>query len=409
MLLVGYRTKLALAASWLLLYSVQARFPMLLQGGDVLLRCLLVWLMFLPLDHCWSWSAPRSTPATGAAQRIVSLATTGLLVQLACMYFFSALLKTSPLWLENFHATYFALRIDHFTSPFGYLLAEYPRLLQGITAITLAVELLGPMLLFVPWRPLRWIVPCTFIGFHAGLVACLDLGTFPWICIVYWAALLPSPFWHGVSTLVQRYMPSQSTLPSEQRTTTHVPLRVYGSRELNLVAGFLLLYVLLLNIGKLRHPFATVGPAPLSYVAKLTGLNQYWNMFAPGPYQYSSWLRIEGEQADGTLVNLFAPHRPLDDQRPDYVSGQYPTQYWRRCLVMAFEFGEPVHQQGVLRYFTQQWNAKHHGAQQVVKARLVHMVEPLGDPLRRPAESRPVERRVLQELALNPAPLPNAE
>jgi hypothetical protein len=396
-LLVGYRTKIALFASWLLLYSVQARFPLLLQGGDVLLRCGLVWMFFLPLDARWSCSTSTVTcPASG----VVSWGTMALMLQLLAMYFFSALLKTSPLWLENCHATFFALKIDHFTSPFGYQMAEHPLLLQWITSITLQVELWGPFLLFIPrWQPLwRWLVPLCFIGFHLGLVMCLDLGTFPWICILYWTIFLPATFWDGVEQLAHRYLPwfNRTSQPAATSNCTE-DICVAGSRELNLVAMFLTAYMLLLNVQKLHHPFATVGRPPLSWVAKLTGLNQYWNMFAPGPYQYSSWLRVEGELADGTLVNLYQPAAALDDEQPSYVSGTYPTQYWRRCMVMSFEFAEPVHQVGILRYFSERWNATHQPEQQVVRARLVHMLRNVPLPESTLAETPPWRRNVLSE------------
>ena len=51
LLLVGYRTGLATCVSWFMLLSVQARNPIILQGGDVLLRLLLFWGIFLPLGE----------------------------------------------------------------------------------------------------------------------------------------------------------------------------------------------------------------------------------------------------------------------------------------------------------------------------------------------------------------------
>jgi Vitamin K-dependent gamma-carboxylase len=394
-LLVGYRTKVALVCSWLLLYSIQARFPLLMQGGDVLLRCGLVWMFFLPLDGAWSWSAKRE-PAP--SREIVCWGSAALLMQLLVMYFFSALLKTSPVWTENFHATYFALKIDHFTSPLGYRLAEYPQLLQWFTAITLQLELWGPLCMFIPWQHKfwRWTIPLTFIGFHLGLVACLDLGTFPWICILYWTTFLPAEFWNGVEQLVARYTPRtiSSVLPTESNQAVDVPV-FYESRELNAVAAFLLAYMLLLNSQRLQHPLATVGKPPLSLIGKVIGLNQYWNMFAPAPYQYSSWLRVEGELADGSLVNLYAPSQPLDDEKPAYVSGGYANQYWRRCMVMAFEFGEKPHQAGIVRYFRDRWNATHAADQQLVAARLVLMQQTVPLPTQKTFPLQSYERQEL--------------
>lgn len=47
-LLLGYKTRIATVLSWLLLLSLQNRNPLVIQGGDHLLRMLLFWGMFLP-------------------------------------------------------------------------------------------------------------------------------------------------------------------------------------------------------------------------------------------------------------------------------------------------------------------------------------------------------------------------
>jgi hypothetical protein len=59
LLLAGWRTRLATAASWLLLVSLQVANPLLTNNGDILLRMLLLWGMFLPLGARWSLDARR--------------------------------------------------------------------------------------------------------------------------------------------------------------------------------------------------------------------------------------------------------------------------------------------------------------------------------------------------------------
>nr|MBP9821355.1 hypothetical protein [Candidatus Paceibacterota bacterium] len=54
MLIAGYRTRLAIIASWFLLISLHFRNPMILQGGDIVLRVVVFWMMFLPLNKIWS-------------------------------------------------------------------------------------------------------------------------------------------------------------------------------------------------------------------------------------------------------------------------------------------------------------------------------------------------------------------
>ncbi len=382
MLVVGYRTKSALFVSCILLISLHGRFPLLTQGGDMLLRCMLVWALFVPLDACWSWGGKRS-----AAERrgyVVSMGTVAVVGQLAMMYLFSAMLKTSPAWRNDFSATYYALSIDHFTTDFGYSLLEHPKLLQFLTWASFLLERVGPMLLLFPfWNTsVRLVVPLAFMGFHLGLAAAMDLGTFPWICILLWATLLPPRFWDAVERLASLTLECLGL-----RNQKHDDFRrsgsavtCIGSPAANIIAGFLLAYVVLLNLKRLENPLASVGEAPLNLVGKVTGLEQYWNMFAPGPYRFGSWLRVEGETAEGQLVNLYSPNEPLPAVRPKNVSSTYSTQYWRRCMVTMYEFQEKPHLEGGLRYFAGEWNRTHAKEERIVRARLVHMIESTPPP-----------------------------
>lgn len=400
-LLFGWRTKIALAVSWLLLYSIQARFPMLLQGGDVLLRCALVWMFFLPIDK--KWGLDSVTDHTPRPNWIASVAALGLLLQLGSMYFFSALLKTSPMWIGDFSATYYALNIDHFTKPLGYSLLGYPTFLACLTLAAIVLEFCGPLLMLAPvarqlWR---WLIPLSFIGFHLGLFLCMDLGTFPWICILCWTAFLPRFFWDRLEWIISRINAVRSPVPSgEASSATWV-----GSATSNAVAGFLLLFVLSLNTAKLRHPYAEVGAVPFCHIGRLTGLEQYWNMFAPGPYPYGSWVRVEGVLDSGQTVNLYNPGIPLAEKKPVNVSAGYSTQYWRRCFVMGYEVREKPHLEGLLRYLTKAWNHSHDESTQIVRARFVFMKTPTPAPqhsrtMTANTNLLPAEREVLCELTI---------
>jgi hypothetical protein len=381
LLLVGYQTRWVTAASWLLLLSLHGRNPLLLQGGDVLLRCLLFWAMFVPLSAWWSvdaWLAGRrGTPG----REISSAGTAAIIVQLACMYLFTALLKTAPSWRGDFSAIYYALSVDHYTAPLGYELLRHPRLLAALTTASWLLEWCGALLLFAPlgriW--IRTLVPLAMIAFHFGLALTMTLGTFPWICIVAWIALLPPPVWDFLT---------RRTASREESVRAGEMPRLTSAVVLLLLAG-----IVLLNVQRLRDPAATIGPAHT--ILKAVGLSQYWNMFAPGPYEYGGWLRIEGETASGELVNLFQPGEPLPDTRPPLVSAVYPTQHWRRCCVTLWEYPDPPYRQSVILYFVNRWNGSKLPDQRLATARLVQMIEPTPPPGSK--ETRPSECRVLAE------------
>ena len=52
--MVGYRTRLFLVLSWLLAISLQNRNGIILSGGDMLLRSLILFAIFLPVGAQWS-------------------------------------------------------------------------------------------------------------------------------------------------------------------------------------------------------------------------------------------------------------------------------------------------------------------------------------------------------------------
>src|SRR5207302_9988395 len=102
------------------LLSLHNRNPMILQGGDVLLRMLLFWGMFLPLGVRYSLDALLK-PSTLAPQatRVFSVATVAMLLQVAFMYWFSVFLITDPVWFGDYTAIYYALSLDHLVTPLG--------------------------------------------------------------------------------------------------------------------------------------------------------------------------------------------------------------------------------------------------------------------------------------------------
>ncbi len=212
-LLVGFRTRVVTVLSWVLLTSLHLRNPLLNNAGDLLLRHLLLWGMFLPLGARWSLDRAMDTtpdPAPDEARAdaphaLVSVASLALVLQIALIYWCTALLKTSPDWWEG-DALYYSLEQDAYVTSFGLWLREQTWMHRPATLVTIWWEALGPFLLFVPWRLglFRTLCCLIFIGFHAGLELSLEIGIFPAVCMVAWAALLPGAFWDWVA----RWLPT---------------------------------------------------------------------------------------------------------------------------------------------------------------------------------------------------------
>jgi predicted DCC family thiol-disulfide oxidoreductase YuxK len=214
-LLAGYRTRLATVLSWLFLASLQARNPTLVQGGDNLLLLLLFWGMFLPLGARFAIDAALDRRAGEAPNAYCSVATAALLVQCMSVYFFSAFLKSGPAWWPDGTAVYFALHLDHLATPFAVWFRQFAPVLTGLTYYVWLLELVGPILMFVPlgfpW--LRLALQAMFITMHIGFFLCLEIGLFPFISITSLLAFTPGIVW--------------DRLARRARTPVRAGLRIY--------------------------------------------------------------------------------------------------------------------------------------------------------------------------------------
>ncbi|NJO94024.1 MAG: HTTM domain-containing protein [Hydrococcus sp. RM1_1_31] len=180
-LLIGYRTRFVTILSWALLFSLQMRNPLIINAGDVELRLVLFWSIFLPLGACYSIdnafnSSPRILPT-----RILSAATVALTLQVCFVYWFTCALKSDPIWHTEGSAVYYALNLDYLVTPIGKFLLNFPSLLVFLTFTTIWFELLGPFLLFIPFRTdlFRFLAVILFILLHIGFGSGLSIGLFP--------------------------------------------------------------------------------------------------------------------------------------------------------------------------------------------------------------------------------------
>jgi hypothetical protein len=198
MMLFGWRTRFATVMSWILLTSLQNRNPIILQGGDTLLRMLLFWAMFMPLGLVRSVDAALDPESEGhRPQRIFSAATIALLVQIACVYWSAYLYKTGPEWHSEGNAVWYALNLEQMATPFGHWMLHFPQVLHFLTYFTLAVEAGAPFFLLFPFfsGPVRSVGVLFVAGLHLGFASCIYLGHFPFVAAVMLTALLPTWFW----------------------------------------------------------------------------------------------------------------------------------------------------------------------------------------------------------------------
>jgi hypothetical protein len=359
-MLIGYRTRLMVVIVWLLVMSIQWRNYLVGYSADELLRLLLFWSMFLPLGACWSVDRLRGAVPDPPSTRVLSVATSGLFLQIAFVYWFTALLKTGAEWRVDGTALYYALSAKQLETPIGAYLLQFPDLLKVLTFGTLALEIVAPLLLFSPFFtvPARMAGVAGVVGLHAGIAMTLAVGFFPWIGAACMVCFLPSWFWDKLvpqlrldrRRLFSRVQPARQAVaglghPSWAAAwmrllspagvgrlsiaelplgtsdhgalaragqpgtgeavpaSQHVGLRTSrrGSRAVNLFASVCLIFVLAWNLSTISVPAVPGVVRPIGFVL---GLPQYWGMFAPYPVKSTMWFIVPGTLQDGRQVDL---------------------------------------------------------------------------------------------------------
>lgn len=206
LLIMGWRTRLVTVLSWAFMLSVQNRNTFILSGEDNLALLLLFWAMFLPIGARYSVDCAQDRSGRFSGNAYFSVATVALLVQGMSMYFFSALLKTHPIWVPDGTAVYYALNLDYFVTPFALWFRQFEPLLTGLTYYVYALELIGPFLIFSPifHRTLRTIFMLAFMTMHLAFVFFLEIGFFPLISIIMNLTFMPGWMWDKLSSWLPR-------------------------------------------------------------------------------------------------------------------------------------------------------------------------------------------------------------
>ncbi|MFV0444497.1 MAG: HTTM domain-containing protein [Planctomycetaceae bacterium] len=372
-LLIGYRTWLATFVSWILLVSLHARNPVILQGGDVLLRMLVFWSLFLPLGA--RLSIDRLVhPRRGLPRSVLSIGSFALLLQVASLYVFSVVMKDHPRWHEEFSAVYYALQIDQLTTPFGRWLTQFPSIGRSLTAGTYYFELLGPVLAFLPWFRgwLRFGVVLLFWSFHFGLSLCFHLGPFPYYCYVAWMAFVPGCVWDAA---VRGFPAAKAALVSGRRQLGEL-WHAYGAglertgwgpavprlRTSWLGSCIATAALGVMLVWNLRETTASTSvwwrimPVSANVLGRASGIEQRWDMFSP-PLTEDGWYCMEGILNNGRHVNLWQPDQGLPMQKRRDIAAMYPRERWRKYLMNLCSVTHQAYRGPFVDWLAARWNA----------------------------------------------------
>jgi hypothetical protein len=386
-LVIGYRPRAAALLSWVLLVSVQNRQPLIGHGGDMVLRLLLFWSIFLPLGG--SKSPHAASNGSVSPQITLSPASAALLLQVALVYVFAVVFKLQdPAWV-HLDAVEDSLRVEGVATTLGSALLAWPALLRLLTALTLVIEGVAPWLAFLPWKTERFRTALVFgmAAFHTlGIGATMNLGLFEYVMLVAWLPFLPTGFW---DRLVAR-----GKYPAVLVTTAPAAGIVLN---LIVVAAFALVVidnVVSLDRARYRSSIGSYLRAPTQALA----LAQNWRLWSTP--LHNRYYVFPACLEDGTQVDLHTGSA-LDWDQPRRRSR---NNHWWKYQLHAL--GDPRGARLLPTYATyliREWE-REHPERAVASLRLVWV--DAAQPSRYPSE---LPRRVLWEVDVDPSHRCNAE
>lgn len=343
-IITGYRTRLAIACSFILLVSLHARNPVVLNGGDSVLRRLVFWSIFLPLGSHWAVDATQTTTNTRNTPSLIErIGTLGLFTQIIFIYTTNAAFKlTSGTWADT-NALHTALQRHAFTTPLGVTLTDYPTLLH-ITGKAWILLLIGSTLLLLTTHWKRGLIAIAFISVHAVMAATMWIGLFPIISITALIPFLPPVFWTHATTRLNRIKQKLCNSETKHEPTTDdntTPHPKNNTKNTNtqpastirtalqytvVIIGITIIVTLAFwnaaAIGFVQTPEPVAETVPPS--------ENSWNMFTE-PSTQNVWITAPTITTTGTQTD--AIHGTKTTPTPPHpTDAWYPSSRWRKYL-----------------------------------------------------------------------------
>jgi hypothetical protein len=388
--MVGYRTRFATVAAWVLVVSLHNRNYLVLNGGDVLLRMLYFWGMFLPLGERYSIDAALATGPRRVENAWFGGASAGLVLQVAVLYLCTGILKNGREWWPEGNATLYALSHQEFADGFGRWLTHWPGLLRASTYVVYFLELGAAFLILCPlyhtW--LRTVAVVSLVALHLGIGVSMRLGSFPWIDIASLIPLLPGAICDRIAARWSRAeraglgdrlhdVVARCRVALGPLVERILPYRERGRWEPSLAAQvitvFFIGYIGLWNLKGLPDSEVTMPPT-WAKLAQVLRLDQRWAMFSPQPSREGGWFVIPGELKDGTQVDVLRRlERPVDFSLPKDVFETYANIRWRKYLTNLRDRNLKEHRLYYGKWLCRSWNEHRNEAKKLASFDIVFM------------------------------------
>lgn len=317
-LVAGRFTRWSTILTFIAVQTIHQRNPLVLDGGDVALRVLLFWSIFVDLS--------------GRRPLVAALPVRLLQLQVVVIHFFAGVNKSGAAWHDG-TALYRVLQDVTFARPLAETLLAHPALCQLLTFATLGLELAFPLLVFAPWQHgrLRAVAVVGAYALHAGIFVVMRVGLFSLIMPVALVALWRADW-------VPRWRRAPATAPAADRPTPRW--------------AWLALPLYLLIVWRVADDQM---PIPAQRVLDVLGLQQRWRMFGPAPpYEAGPWY-VPGIVEGGTLVDVGAEVAPALIEE-----GGMRFSRWAKYKSQLFVGPTSGRTRLLLgRYLCRKWHAEH--------------------------------------------------
>lgn len=330
---VGYRTRLAVGLSWVLLASLQLRNYLVLNGGDTVLLVVLFLAVFLPLGERWSLDALTEGPDPESRPRtfVTGFGTAALLSQIVLIYTTNAIFKLrGRRWMEG-TAVRYVFAIDRFTVRLGDFFAGIEPLLVAVNWAWFGLLVAAPLLVvLLGWS--RTALTVAFLSAHIGMFLTMELGLFPHVMVASLLVFLPSPVWDAVESRIDpigRKLSRRLTASKASRLLGVGPTVPQSVRRgVSSTAPVVTATILVVGI---LWQAAAVGYLSTPSETPVDPEDHSWKLFAPDPPTTDGWFVVRSELTSGETVDGY-PHDDTGRDRPPDIAATYPNARWRKYL-----------------------------------------------------------------------------
>lgn len=344
--LLGYRTRVVGLISLILLFSLHARNPAVLNGGDRLFRILIVLAVLAPTGERWSVDALRRG---SARERVANFGTAAVILQPVIIFTSNAILKHNG---ENWYAgdaLEIALLNDSMRFYLGNVIVQSPELMTVLNYGWVTLLAGSSLFLLATAGRARAVAALVYLSAFVGMMTAMAVGLFPLLLMSSVLPFLTTPFWDFVAARVPTHwaarLPDRTQLgpfskpPVEKRLAARLRERghltlVAFPRSVLTVIGLLVIVWMLLFAAADVNEFDVPDQVDYDHLDQ-----QSWGLYAPDPSEGYNWYVVEAHLSDGQSVDAISGGE-VDFDRPPDGSEAYDTFRHRKFMRLVANSGD---------------------------------------------------------------------